>query len=121
MLTITDVTYLSRLSMTFNVTIPWSAPAGTWNLTVRNPDAKTYLATDIFTVRNPVPGDRFHQPGLESTWDSRVYPEYNREQLCPDQPDSLQGMSFKTNGLHLAHKIEHRDPGTDILRRDPRL
>jgi len=54
-LTITDVRYISRTKMTFNVTIPWSTPAGTWNLTVRNPDGKSYQATDIFTVRNPVP------------------------------------------------------------------
>jgi len=54
-LPVTDVTYLSRLAMTFNVTVPWSSPAGTWNLTVKNPDAKTYQATNIFTVRNPVP------------------------------------------------------------------
>jgi hypothetical protein len=54
-LSVSSVKYLSRTQMTYNVTIPWNTPAGTWNLTVKNPDGKTYKATDIFTVKNPLP------------------------------------------------------------------
>lgn len=54
-LTVTNNTYISRTRMDFNVTIPWTSPAGTWNLTVKNSDSKVYHATDIYTVKNPVP------------------------------------------------------------------
>lgn len=54
-LSVSSVKYLSRTKMTYNVTIPWTSPAGTWNLTVKNPDGKSYQATGIFTVKNPLP------------------------------------------------------------------
>lgn len=54
-LSVANVTYLSKKLETINVTIPWKSSAGTYNLTAKNFDGKVYRATGIFTVKNPVP------------------------------------------------------------------
>ena len=76
-----------------------------WNLTVKNPDGKVYKATNIFTVKNPVPAITTFTP-ISITHGSPGFTlNIYRKQLRPDKQDLLPG-NCQTNRLDLAQKSE---------------